>query len=54
VDSFYGVNETEWEKLDTLAKQMLAPFQLDNLLLSLVDNMNDETLMSAYYDFGGA
>jgi hypothetical protein len=48
------IEEALWEKLDTLAKQMLAPFQLDNLLLSLVDNMNDEALMSTYYDFGGA
>lgn len=50
---FYGTTEKDFVKLDALAKAKLAPFQLDIALLEMVDKMNTDELMSAYYDLGG-
>lgn len=47
------VNPVDTIRLDALAKAKLAPFQLDIALLEMVDKMNTDELMSAYYDLGG-
>ena len=47
------VNPADRIRIDLLAKEKLAPFMLDIALLSMVEHMDQDTLMSAYHDFKG-